>query len=124
MDWPMARAVLVVDDQPEFLTLARALLSGHPDLIVIGEATSCDGALALLPSLSPDGVILDVQLSGMNGFEAARRLADASPGLRLIMVSAYGDPQYEQLARAAGAVAFLPKKELSAEAVVRIFQGT
>jgi two-component system invasion response regulator UvrY len=119
----MAPAVLLVDDQPEFLSLARALLSGHPDLIVIGEATTCDGALALLPSLSPDVVILDVQLLGMSGFEAAKRLADASPGLLLIMVSAYGDPQYEQLALAAGALAFLPKKELSAEAVMRIVQG-
>ncbi len=118
----MARAVLLVDDQPEFLALARMLLSGHPDLTVIGEATSCDGALALLPTLLPDAVILDVQLTEMSGFEAARRLADAAPGLRLILVSAYGDPQYEQLARAAGAIAFLPKKELSADAVMRIIQ--
>lgn len=115
-------SLLLVDDQPAFLRLARTLLHGHSDLAVLGEATSTEEALALLPILRPKVVILDVQMPGLNGFQAARRLLAAAPELRIILVSALGNPQYEPLARAVGAVAFLPKKALSAEAIVRLLQ--
>lgn len=74
----------------------------------------------LLPVLDPYVAILDVVMPGMNGFEAARRLIGASPRLRAIVVSASADVQYDALARAAGAMAFLPKRDLTADAVLAL----
>jgi two-component system invasion response regulator UvrY len=110
-------SILLVDDQAAFRQLARALLSAHPAVLIVGEATSGEEALSLLPTLKPDAVILDVQLPGMNGFEAAWRMLELSPGLRVVIISGY-DFQYEALARTVGAVAFLPKKQFSTEAIL------
>ena len=110
-------SILLVDDQAAFRQLARSLLSGQPHISIVGEAASGEEALTLLPTLKPEAVILDVQLPGMNGFETAWRLLDASPGIRVLIISGY-DFQYEALARSVGAVAFLPKKQFSAEAVL------
>jgi two-component system invasion response regulator UvrY len=114
-------SILLVDDQAAFRQLARALLSVHPAVLIVGEAASGEEALALLPALKPDAVILDVQLPGMNGFEAAWRMLDVSPGLRVVMISGY-DFQYEALARTVGAVAFLPKKQFSSEAILQALE--
>ncbi len=111
--------VLVVDDQAAFRGLVRVLLAARAGISVVGEASSGEEALALLPTLKPEVVILDVQLPGMNGFETAWRMLDASPGLRVVMVSAY-DFQYQALARTVGAVGFLNKRQFSAESVARI----
>lgn len=113
--------VLLVDDQFEFRELARALLSSHPEISLVGEAGGPEEAMALLPVLEPRAVILDVQLSGANGFELAWRMLDARPGLRALVISAY-DYQYDALARAVGAVGFLHKKRFSAEAVMRLLK--
>jgi two-component system invasion response regulator UvrY len=110
-------SILLVDDQAAFRKLARSLLSAHPSVSIVGEAASGEEALALLTTLKPEAAILDVQLPGMNGFETAWRLLDALPGIRVLMISGY-DFQYEALARSVGAVAFLPKKQFSAEAVL------
>ena len=112
--------VLLVDDQPEFLDLARAMLSVHPALSVVGEAQSCGQALELVPDLNPNVAIVDVQMPRMSGFEAVRRLLDASPTLRVILVSAYSDPQYLPLAHSVGAIGFLHKRAFSADAIVSL----
>ena len=109
--------VLLVDDQPEFLQVAQALLAGQPDLSVIGTATSGEEAIRLVTALAPDVVVLDVQMPGLSGFETARRMVACSPGLRIVMVSADGEPDYPRFARSAGAEAFLTKKELLAGAL-------
>ena len=117
-----SHSLLLVDDEAEYLRLARALLNGHANLAVLGEAASVEEAIELLQTLRPEAVILDVYLPGTTGFHAARRLLDLAPRLRIILVSALDDAQYAPLARAVGAAAFLPKKNLSAESVLHILR--
>ena len=112
------RTVLLVDDQPEFLALARRLLEDSGELAVVGEARSGCEALRLADSLTPNVVVLDVQLPGMNGFEAARRLRTAQPQLQVVLTSAADDPSFESLAGTVGASGFLPKRSLSAAALI------
>lgn len=112
-------SILVVDDQPAFRQLARTLLNGHKGYVVVGETDSGESALALIPKLNPDLVIMDVQLPGISGFEAAWQMLESYPKVRVVMISAY-DFQYEPLAKAVGAAGFLPKKNLSAEAIEAI----
>ncbi len=103
--------VLVVDDQPEFLEVAQAILAERADVTVIATASSGDEAVVLVRALAPDLVVLDVQLPDFSGFETARRMIACSPGLRVVMVSGDGEPGYEAFARSAGAEAFLTKKQ-------------
>jgi CheY-like chemotaxis protein len=103
--------ILLVDDQPEFLEVAQAVLAANPDVTVIGTATSGEEAMQLVAALAPDLVVLDVQMPGMSGFETAKRMSRCHPTLRIVMISADGEPGYEAFARSAGAEAFLTKKQ-------------
>lgn len=116
----MTTTVLIVDDQPEFLEHAQGLLGRSVDFSVVGMATSGPDALVLLQSLKPDVAIVDVIMPGMNGFEVARRMLEAEPDLRVVMLSLSTNPQNESMAHAVGAAGFLTKKEFCAQAVSRI----
>jgi DNA-binding NarL/FixJ family response regulator len=115
--------IVLVDDQPEFLEVAQALLAANPDVTVIGTASSGEEALALVAALAPDLVLMDVQMPGMSGFEAAKRMATCHPTLRIVMISSDGEPGYEAFARSAGAEAFLTKKQFLGDGLAGV-QGS
>ena len=115
------RTLLVVDDQAEFLQLVRSRLTREQTLDVVAEATSGEAALDLVPRLEPcpDGVLLDVEMPGLDGFETARRLRVLLPTLRIILTSASDTPRYGVAAGRIGA-SFLPKRQLTAQAVLHL----
>jgi DNA-binding NarL/FixJ family response regulator len=117
----MTHAVLLVDDQIEFLDLLRSRLGRSPGLAIVGEATSGEQALEVLAALDPTpyAALVDIEMPGMDGFATAQRLRESAPTLRVILISASNDRRYGALATAVGAV-FLPKRELTAEAVLRL----
>ena len=96
------------------------ILSGDPNLTVLGTASNGEDAIGLVEALAPDVVLLDVQMPGLNGFETARRMAECSPGVRIVMISADGEPGYETFARAAGAEAFINKKQFLGEGLAGV----
>jgi DNA-binding NarL/FixJ family response regulator len=104
--------VLIVDDDARFRALARALLeaSGYT---VAGEAADGAEALAALSQLRPDAALVDVQLPDSNGLALARQLTEQDRGLRIVLTST--DPTLVAPAALAdsGALAFVPKDELS-----------
>ena len=110
--------VVVVDDQPGFRKMAIAMLEKDPIFEVVGEAE--DGAIAveIVEKLSPDVVLMDIQMPNMNGFEAARiiQCRDAPP--KVILTSMNEDREYLRLASEVGAAAFVPKRELTAQRVL------
>ncbi|HEX6507328.1 MAG TPA: response regulator transcription factor [Chloroflexota bacterium] len=112
---------MLVDDQTEFLTFMRGRLTRSSSLDVIGEATSGEAALALVPGLrpEPDGVLLDVEMPGLDGFETARRMRTIAPSVRIILTSASDSTHYVRAAVGVGA-AFVPKRSLSAEAILEL----
>lgn len=114
--------ILLVDDQPEFRDFAAPMLDDHPDLQVVGQASTGAEALEKVASLRPDVVIVDVQMPGMNGFETTKKLLRLSPSVHVIIVSADDEPAYEGHARRAGAVAFLNKMDLMPETVVAVLE--
>jgi DNA-binding NarL/FixJ family response regulator len=104
--------VLIVDDDARFRALARALLeaSGYA---VAGEAADGAQALAAVSQLRPDAALVDVRLPDTDGLALARRLIEQDRGLRIVLTST--DPTLVvpgMLARS-GALAFVPKDELS-----------
>ena len=112
--------VVLVDDQVEFLLLARGLLGRGAALEIVGHATSGEAALELIGQLTPhpDIALIDVEMPGLDGFETARRLRVLAPTVRIILSSASNSARYAAAAVGVGAV-FLPKRSLSARAVLR-----
>ena len=101
---------LVVDDEPFARSGLRMLLEDDEDITSIREAASGRAAIDAMAARRPDLVLLDVQMPGMSGFEVARRLIRQGAAVRVLMMSAHDEPQYEAIARAAGADAFVTKK--------------
>lgn len=85
--------VLIADDHTVVRAGLRALLEGEPDLDVIAEAGSGEEAVRLAAQLTPDVALMDLRFAGpgagIDGVEAARRLAAAAPGVAVVMLTSY-----------------------------------
>jgi two-component system response regulator EvgA len=105
--------ILIVDDQPSFRSRLRQLMA-YAGLEVVGEAGDIPAAEALLRDRQADLAVVDIMLPGTNGLEGAPRLKAVSPGLRVILMSAYNDQAsvFQASARSVGAEAFIPKGDL------------
>lgn len=103
--------VLVVDDQALVRAGFRMILEIEPDLEVVGEAADGGSAVALAAEVSPDVVLMDVRMPGVDGIEATRRLlADGASGAaRVVMLTTFDMDQYVYAALQAGASGFLLK---------------
>lgn len=114
------RTVVLVDDQPEFLELARQLLGEDPRLEIVGSAKTHEEAAKLVSNLRPQVVVHDVYMPGSEIALSAKHLKEMVPELDLVLMSSYDEPQYRELTSAIGAKAFLSKKNLSADALIDI----
>ena len=115
--------LLIVDDQPGFLALAREMFDGHPRFEVVATAPDGESALTAADESTPDVVVVDVFMTGINGFQTARRLRDARPALKIVVVSAEGYPDHPRLAREAGAIGFLDRRDLRPNRLLQLLQG-
>jgi DNA-binding NarL/FixJ family response regulator len=116
-----ALGVLIVDDNWLFLDAARDRLEGE-GLHVVGVAATPTEALRRVEELRPEVVLVDVMLGGESGFELARRLAaghrDGGPAV--ILISTYSAADFARPIAESPATGFLPKQELSPDAIRRI----
>jgi DNA-binding NarL/FixJ family response regulator len=114
---PVARTVLIVDDHPSFRSTARALLSAD-GFEVVGEAADGASAIAEADRLRPELILLDVQLPDMDGFAVAVRLCKLNgAGPKIVLTSSRDAADFGPLVQRCGAVAFVPKAELSGAAL-------
>jgi DNA-binding NarL/FixJ family response regulator len=107
---------LIVDDNETFLRSARRLLELQ-GLEIVGTATNGAEALELAATLSPDLALVDVELAEEDGLAVAGELRSHSPGTRVIVISTYGSDELQDLVSTSTAVGFLPKSQLSGDAV-------
>jgi DNA-binding NarL/FixJ family response regulator len=120
----MAFGVLIVDDNRLFLEAARALLE-REGLRVLGVAATSTEALQRAQELRPQVILVDIALGGESGFDLARRLAGPSRGggPTVILISTHAEADFADLIAESPAAGFVPKPELSAEAIRRIVDG-
>jgi DNA-binding NarL/FixJ family response regulator len=111
--------VLIVDDHPSFRLQARALLEAA-GLVVAGEASNGRSAIELAGSLRPEIVLLDVGLPDIDGFEVARRLAQASEPPVVVLTSSRDAASYGPLIAASPAAGFIAKDELTGPALAAL----
>jgi DNA-binding NarL/FixJ family response regulator len=107
---------LIVDDSETFLASARRLLESQ-GVEIVGTATSGAEALDLAAALSPDLVLVDVELGEEDGVAVAGELRSLSPATRVVLISTYGSDEMRDLISTSTGVGFLPKSRLSGDAV-------
>jgi DNA-binding NarL/FixJ family response regulator len=108
----MATRVLIVDDQEPFRLAARAVVEMTDGFEVAGEAETGEAAIEAARDLRPDLVLMDVNLPGIDGIEATKRILEMSEGRTVVvMVSTYEADEYAPRAAEAGAAAYIPKSE-------------
>ncbi|HNW44712.1 MAG TPA: response regulator transcription factor [Elusimicrobiales bacterium] len=105
----MEKKILICDDHKIFREGLRALLAGQPGLKVVGGARDGIEAVKLARELSPDIVIMDISMPGLNGIEAARKLSKVRKSARVIALSMHNDRKYVTEILKAGARAYLLK---------------
>lgn len=101
--------VLIADDHPLFRDGLRALLAASPDTELAGEAADGDEAVALAASTRPDMVLMDLQMPGLHGIEATRRIVAAQPTVGILIVTMFEDDGSVFAAMRAGARGYLLK---------------
>ena len=79
--------VLVVDDHPVFRAGLCAIIEGATDLTVVGEAASGSEAVASAAALQPDVVLMDLNMPGVGGIEATRRIIEDTPSTRVLVLT-------------------------------------
>jgi DNA-binding NarL/FixJ family response regulator len=107
--------ILIADDHPLFRDGLRALLESVGDMQVIGEAATGDEALAQAHALQPDLILMDIKMPGINGIEATRRILQASPHTRILILTMFEDDESVFAAIRAGARGYLLKGALQEE---------
>jgi two-component system response regulator DesR len=118
--------LLIADDQALVRGALAALLDLEPDLEVVSEVGRGDEVIEAAKATKPDVALLDVEMPGLDGIEAASALRIAAPGVRVLMVTTFGRPGYLRRAMEAGAAGFVVKDTPAtqlADAVRRVHQG-
>jgi DNA-binding NarL/FixJ family response regulator len=110
--------VLVVDDHPIVRAGVVALVEAADDLEVAGTAATGEEAVALVPALRPDVVLMDLRLPGIDGDEATARILSSSPEVRVVVLTTYENDDAILRAIGSGASGYLlkasPEEELLA----------
>jgi DNA-binding NarL/FixJ family response regulator len=101
--------VLIADDHPFFRDGLRVLLAATADTELVGEADDGAQTVALAAELQPDVILMDLQMPGLGGIEATRRILHASPHVGVLVVTMYEDDDSVFAAMRAGARGYLLK---------------
>jgi DNA-binding NarL/FixJ family response regulator len=114
--------VLIADDHAPFRAGLRALLGTAADLEVVGHVDSGDAAVVQAEALQPDIILMDINMPGMNGIEATRRILYTSPHIGILVISMFEDDDSVFSAMQAGARGYLLKGAPKAE-ILRAVRG-
>jgi len=115
-------SILIADDHTLFRVGMRALLSSLPEFEVVGEASTGEEAMARGAELKPDVILMDIQMPGINGIEATRRILSASPNTGVVVVTMFDDGDYLFAAMRAGARGYV-LKEADQDEIVKVIRA-
>lgn len=115
--------VLICDDQAVVVDGLEMILSADPEIEVVGTANDGEEALSQIARKQPDIALMDLKMPGMNGIQATRRIHQEYPGVRVLVLTTFGDDEWVFDAVRAGASGYLlkgtPRQEL-----IKAIKGT
>jgi DNA-binding NarL/FixJ family response regulator len=105
----MTVRVVLVDDEAMVRVGLRMVLTSEPDIEVVGEAQDGGEAVDVVGATAPDVVLMDVRMPRVDGLEGSRRVLEAHPGVRVIVLTTFDEDEYVETALRHGVSGFLLK---------------
>jgi two-component system, NarL family, invasion response regulator UvrY len=115
--------VLVVDDQAPFRGAAKRVVGMTPGFEVVGEAVTGEEAVDMVAALQPDLVLMDINLPGINGIEAVRRIQAQRPETLAFLLSTYAETDLPADARTCGASAYINKERFAPQLLAALWES-
>jgi DNA-binding NarL/FixJ family response regulator len=119
----LAVRVLIVDDQEPFRMAARMVVEATDGFDVVGEVETGEDAVATAEELDPDLVLMDVNLPGINGLEATRRILEHSRRVVILVLSTYEEAEYAPRAAESGAAGYIPKSAFGPDRLAEAWEA-
>ena len=113
--------VLIVDDQPPFREASRMVVEMTDGFEVVGEAENGEEGVEKAASLRPDLILMDVQMPGIDGLEATRRITSVDDAPHVLVMSTHESGNYAGPAEAAGALGFVPKSQFGMDTLEEVW---
>ncbi len=110
---------MLVDDQAQFMVAMAAVVAESPGFLVVGQASTGEQCLRVCSAVSPDLVLLDVNLPGLDGVEVARRLRAGDAPPVVFLLSTYDEDAGERFVADSGASAYISKALLAPDVLTR-----
>ena len=114
--------ILLADDHAILRQGLRAMLDSTPEFEVVGEATTGEEAVTRSAELRPDVVLMDIQMPGLNGIEATRRVIEGDPNAGVVVLTMFRDDDSVFAAMRAGARGYV-LKDAGGEEVLRVVRA-
>ena len=116
--------VWVVDDQASFRRATAAAVAATEDFTMAGNCETGESAIELIPDGSAGIVLMDINMPGMGGIEATRRLRAAHPELIVLLTSTYDVEDLPPDVASCGAAAYLHKEHLTPSLLTRLWKAS
>lgn len=117
-----AITILIADDNKYIRETIRFLISRIDNFKLVGEAESGEEAISLAKQLSPDVILIDINMAPINGFEATRKILKQSPSTKIIGLSVHKQPSYAKNIIQLGAKGYVTKSSPHKEIINAITQ--
>ena len=114
--------ILIVEDNELFRTALCAVISAKLPSVAVFEAETVADGLRQSREMSPDMVLIDVQLPDGSGLSLARQIRDEHPFMTLAICTSYDTPEYRDAARECGVCRFIPKDAMSPYAILSLVE--
>jgi DNA-binding NarL/FixJ family response regulator len=112
--------IILAEDHLVFRRTVKSKLEENSDFRIVGEAGDGLELLALLKDLTPDLIVLDITMPGLQGIEATRKIKEIYPEVKVLILTMHKDKEYLRQALAAGAKGYLPKEGADTELIPAI----
>jgi DNA-binding NarL/FixJ family response regulator len=114
---------MIVDDQMPFRMAARSVVGVTPGFEVVGEAKSGEQAIEQMAVLHPELILMDINMDGISGIEATRRIIAEYPGTKVILLSTYDEEDLPGDARTCGALGYVHKEQFGPDVLVDMWSS-
>jgi DNA-binding NarL/FixJ family response regulator len=113
-------SVLIADDHSLFAEALEAILASEPEIEVVGRARNGEEAVEQALALSPDVILMDIAMPGVDGVEATKQIRRKQDGVRVLMLTGSNSRTDVARAREAGAAAYVTKDRIAAQLIEAI----